>query len=274
MSALLALASALCWGSSDFFAGVFTRRRRVLAVVGWSQSLGFLILSVAVIVRWGSVTSWNWLPWAVAASFVGASGLLLFYQALATGTMGVIAPIASLGVVVPVVLGVLGGDQPAAMTWVGMVTAMIGATLASGPELSGAVSPRPVIFAALAAVCFGLTLFFLHQGSGTSALMTVWGMRGTSLVIFATVALLTRSLGGVRPMDLPALALIGFGDLFANILFGYASSLGHVSVTSVLGSLYPIATIILARFVLGERLLPVQLGGVALALVGAAVIAV
>lgn len=273
VSALLALASSMVWGTSDFFAGLLTRRHPVAVVVGWSQTLGFLVLSVIVATRWGSVTSWDWLPWSVLAALIGVVGLLCFYQALATGTMGVVAPIATLGVVVPVVLGVLTGETPRSITWIGMITAMIGATLASGPELSGAVSPRPVILAAISAVCFGCVMFLIHVGSATSALMTIWGMRATSFTIFVIAALAMRTVGEVRPRDLPLLAFIGCGDALANILFGLASTAGHVSVASVLGSLYALVTIVLARVILREHLLPVQKGGIVLAMLGAAIIA-
>ena len=71
----------------------------------------------------------------------------------------------------------------------------------------------------------------------------------------------------------PLLAAIGAGDALANGLFGWASSMGQVSLTAVLGSLYPVATIILARVILGERLRRIQQVGVVAALAGAALIA-
>lgn len=272
VSAFLALASAACWGTSDFFAGLFTRRLPVAAVVGWSQSLTFVVLSLVVAFAPIPFGSGQWLAWSVGASAAGIVGLLCFYSALAGGTMGVVAPIASLGVVVPVVLGVLLGEQPAPWAWVGMLVAVVGVTLASGPELQGAVSPRPVLLASGAAVAFGLTLFLIDRGARVSPILTGWGMRAFALVVFAVLALLTRSTGGVGRRDLLPLTLIGCGDVTANILFGAASALGQVSVASVLGSLYPVATITLARVVLGERLRRIQHAGVALALVGGAVV--
>lgn len=273
MVALLALASSACWGTSDFFAGLFSRRRPPLAVVGWTQSLAFAVVSVVVLFRLGDVPWTGWPLWSVAAGLSGLTGLVCFYTALATGTMGVVAPIAALGVAVPVLLGVATGDEPAAWTWVGMVVAIVGVTLASGPELTGAVSARPVVLAGVAAVGFGFALFCIDRGAQTSTLMTLWGMRGTSFVVFATLALVLRRTGGVVAREVPALTLIGCADMAANALFGLASSRGQVSVASVLASLYPVVTIVLARFVLGERLRVVQQVGAVLSLVGAAVIA-
>jgi drug/metabolite transporter (DMT)-like permease len=270
---LLALASSACWGTSDFFAGLFSRRRPAVAVVGWTQALAFAVISAVMLTQVGSVPWTGWPLWAVAAGLSGVGGLLCFYTALSTGTMGVVAPIAALGVAVPVLLGVATGDDPSPWTWLGIVVAVVGVTLASGPELSGDVSARPVVLAGVAAVGFGLALFCIDRGARTSTLMTMWGMRATSVAIFLTVALLTRSVGGVVAREVPALLAIGCGDLGANVLFGLASSAGQVSVASVLGSLYPVVTILLARALLKERLRRVQQVGAALSLVGAGIIA-
>lgn len=273
MLSLLALASSVAWGTSDFFAGVASRRRPAVAVVGWTQGLALLVISVLVVLQRDSLTWTGWPPWAVAAGLSGMTGLICFYSALSSGTMGVVAPIAALGVVVPVGLGVASGEVPSPWAWVGMAVAVAGVTLASGPELTGAVSPRPVVLAACAAVGFGLALFCLDRGARVSTLHTLWGMRLTSVGILLVVALLLRSAGGVTARELPALLLIGCGDLAANALFAVASSRGQVSVASVLGSLYPVVTTVLARLVLKERLRRVQQVGVVLAVGGAAVIA-
>lgn len=275
MLSLLALASSAVWGTSDFFGGLVAKRLPAIAVVGVTQGLAFVLLTVVVLVRLalGHPPEWGpWVGWAMLAGIAGASGLVAFYTALASGTMGVVAPIASMGVVVPVALGVASGETPSAWVWVGILVAVIGIVLASGPELSGAVSPRPVLLAGCAALCFGMALFSLDRAARDSLLMALWGMRVTSVTLFVVVALVLRSVGGTSRRDLPQLALIGFADLLANALFATASSRGQVSIASVLGSLYPVATILLARLVLGERLRPVQQVGVLCALAGAAVI--
>ena len=130
-----------------------------------------------------------------------------------------------------------------------------------------------MLLAALAAVAFGVALLAIGRGAEHSTVMTLVGMRSTSVAGFAVLALVVRSVGGVRPRDLPALAAVGACDLAANLAFGVASTLGLLSITAVLGSLYPVATVLLALFVLKERLLPVQWAGVGAALVGVALIA-
>ena len=270
MLSLLALASSLSWGTSDFFAGLASKRRPAVAVVGWTQGLALVVISVVVTVRWDTVTWGGWPLWAVAAGLSGMGGLVCFYTALSSGTMGVVAPIAALGVVVPIVLGVATGEKPSPWAWVGMLVAVVGVTLASGPELTGEVSARPVVLASFAAVGFGLALFCLDRGARTSTLFTLWGMRLTSVTILLVLALALRTAGGVTVRETPALLAIGCGDLAANGLFAYASARGQVSVTSVLGSLYPVVTAVWARLLLDERLRRIQQVGVALAVGGAA----
>ncbi|MEO7268038.1 MAG: DMT family transporter [Knoellia sp.] len=275
MLSLLALASSAVWGTSDFFGGLMAKRLPAVAVVGITQSFGLVLLCMVVLVRLalGHPPEWgSWVGWAVLAGVSGSTGLVAFYTALASGTMGVVAPIASMGVLVTVGLGVASGEAPSAWVWLGIAVAVIGIVLASGPEISGAVSPRPVLLAGVAAVAFGLALFSLDRGSRDSMIMTLWGMRVTSVIVFASVALVLRSVGGAGRAHLLPLALIGCADLLANVLFATASSRGQVSVASVLGSLYPVATILLARIVLGERLRPIQQVGVVCALAGAGII--
>jgi drug/metabolite transporter (DMT)-like permease len=273
MLALLALGSSVVWGTSDFFGGLASKRHPAVAIVGWTQALGLLSISAIVLARLESQSWSGWPPWAAAAGICGMVGLVAFYGALSTGTMGVVAPIAALGVIVPVSLGVASGETPSAWAWVGMVIAIVGVTLASGPEVSGAVSARPVALAVVAALCFGLALFCLDRGARVSTLMTLWGMRVTSVSILVVVALVKGNAGGVRAREVPGLWLIGIGDLIANALFGLASSQGQVSVAAVLGSLYPVVTAVLAWIVVHERMRAVQYLGSVLAVIGAAVIA-
>ena len=273
MLSLLALASSACWGTSDFFAGLKSKSLPAAAVVAWSQGMGLLVISLVVGVRRADLAFEGWPLWSVAAGLAGTTGLVCFYAALSSGTMGVVAPVASLGVVVPVLLGLAAGEQPPASAWFGMLLAVVGIALASGPELSGDVSPRPVALACVAAVGFGFALYCLDRGSRESLLHTLWGMRLTSVTVFVVAGLVLRTAGGVGRTDVLALFAIGVGDLAANAMFAFASSRGLVSVASVLGSLYPVVTVLLARFVLHERLKRIQSFGVGLSLVGVAVIA-
>lgn len=274
MPAVLALLSAVVWGASDFVAGVLSRTVRPAAVVAWSQLIALALLTGIVAFRGlpdGGYAGW-W-PWAAIAGVSGALGLLCFYAALSTGTMGVVAPIAAVGSGIPVLLGVLSGEQPSSLAWWGIGVALVGVVLASGPELQQGLGARPVLLACLAALGFGVALFALDRGARVSLLHTLWGMRLASGVGYLALGLIARSLGGVTARQIPVLAAIGVGDLAANALFGMASSMGMVSIAAVLGSLYPVVTIVLARVVLHERLRTVQVLGSSLALSGVVLIA-
>jgi len=269
MAALLALLSAALWGTSDLVAGLLSRSMRPVVVVAWSQGFALVVLTAVVLVRGLPAQGYaGWSPWAMLAGVSGSLGLLCFYAALATGTMGVVAPIAALGAGIPVLLGVLTGEAPSALAWIGIAVALLGVVLASGPELQQGFGARPVLLAGLAAVGFGIGLFAIDRGARVSLLHTLWGMRLTSMLGYAVVAVAARSLGGVPRRWMPVLLAVGLGDLAANALFGAASSMGLVSIAAVLGSLYPVVTILLARRVLHERLRRVQLAGVGLALAG------
>lgn len=273
MAAVLALFSSLAWGLADFGGGVAARRLPVVAVVGWSQAAGLVAVGAAVVVTGAWDGGLGWLPWAVAAGALGAIGLVSFYSALAGGTMGVVAPIAALGVVIPVLAGLLAGERPGWLQAVGMAVAVFGAVAASGPELSGGAGTRSVLLAAVAGVCFGLVQLALARGAEHSALLTLFGMRATSVLGFAVTAVVLGTAGGVGLRALPLLVGVGVLDAAANFFYAVAASRGLLSLVSVLGSLYPVVTVALAAVVLRERMLVVQRVGVALALGGVVAIA-
>lgn len=273
MVAALALLSSLLWGAVDFLGGTVSRRLPAVAVVGSSQAVG-LVTAVAVALAAGALSApAGYLPWAVLAGLAGVSGLVAFYAALAVGTMGVVSPIAALGVVVPVAVALLRGESPSLPQLLGAAVAIGGVVLASGPELSGRAGVRPLLLAAGSAVGFGVALLAIAEGSRTSTLMTLVGMRATSVTVLALAAVLARTLGGLRASNLPVVAVVGVGDLTANLAFGLAATSGLVSVVAVLGSLYPVVTVLLARLVHGERLEVVQRVGVSVALGGVVLIA-
>lgn len=272
MSVLLALLSSLLWGSADFFGGLLTKRLSVYAVVGASQAFGLIAVTAVALAMGGFAGDTDWIPWSMAAGVSGSLGLLCFYAALASGTMGVVSPIAALGAVVPVVTGIAQGEQPSNLALAGIAIGLLGAAAASGPELSSKVDMRPVVLAAVAGLFFGACFTFLAYGAESSSVMTLWGMRVTSVTGFVVAALFTRSLGGLRSSDGPGLLAVGLGDAGANLLFALATQRGLLSITSAVGSLYPVATVLLAYVVLHERLHRIQIVGVIAALFGVVLI--
>jgi len=271
VTVLMALMSSVMWGTADFVGGLLSRRIPAHVVVATSQAAGLAAVTIAVIATDGFADGDAWLGWAMLAGITGAAGLITFYMALASGTMGIVSPIAALGVLVPVVVGLLQGETPSVVTSLGVAVALAGAVAASGPELRGGAGTAPVILAVVAGVSFGTSMVFLARGAEESALMSLWGMRATSvtgLTVGIAVAFALGTRVQMRSRDVAPIILTGLGDAGANLLFSLASLRGYISVVSVLASLYPVMTVLLARIVLHERMLRVQQVGVVAALVG------
>jgi drug/metabolite transporter (DMT)-like permease len=300
----LGLGSGLVWGAADFFGGVQSRRLPALTVAFWSQVAGALALAVALAVE-GTPPATTGFAWGLAAGVGSGCALVLFYRGLAEGIMSVVAPVSACGAIVPVAAAVLTGDQPGALAGLGVLAAVTGVVLVSRtsggtPRPLGGTprplggTPRPlggtrgspggpgrtgrVLAMALgSALGFGLFYVFVDAGtagSGGAALWVIAGARTSSLVMLSTIALV----GGGSALRWPArrigpVALVGIGDTGANLLFAYAATAGNLAVVGVLGSLYPVATVVLARWLLGERLTGGQNAGVVLALTGVGLLA-
>ena len=278
MGALLALLASVSWGSGDFLGGTLSRRIHPVAILQTSQGLAVVGLAV-VAVATGSLGASGYLWWGVLGGVMGVVALSCFYTALAEGTMGVIAPVAATGVIVPVGVGLLQGESPGLAQLVGIVVTVAGVVLASGPERGPggertARNRRPLILAGIAALGFGGTLAIVAEGAKHSVIMTLLTMRVVNVVI-GTVFLLTAGRHVTRPtrQDLPILAVAGASDAGANGLYAIATHTALISVSSVLASLYPAVTALLAWRFHHERLRRVQVIGVVATLAGVAMIA-
>ncbi|NDE71279.1 MAG: DMT family transporter [Actinobacteria bacterium] len=272
MGSLLALVSSLLWGTADFLAGNLSKRYKALAVTGVSQTFGLIFGVIAVSVSGifiAPTLSMNgyFLP-GVLAGLAGFIGLTAFYTGLATGRMGVVSPISSLSVLIPLVVAFLDGERPRALQLWGIAVAILGAFLASGPEIKGGLPLKPLLYALIAALGFGAAVTFIAIGARVNSLLTMTSMRIASVSVCAILALRYRSTGGFPRKLLPLLAFIGVADFLANFFLGIATTRGLVSIAMVFGSLFPIVTVLLAYKFLHERLHKVQYFGIAAALVG------
>lgn len=279
MSAALALLASLLWGVADYGGGAITRRMPALSVVVLSQSAAAVVLAVAVTATGGWADAGPALWYAVAAGVIGPFALLAFYRALALGPMGVVSPLATVGVLVPIGVGLFLGERPGAVQGLGILVAIVGVALAGGPQRGGTAVGRQVLALTLgAAFAFGAVLALIaHAGAGGGLLLTLCVQRLTNAVIGAgmlAAAARRQPLGlraGVRA--LPALTAVGVADVAANGLYAAASYLGSVAVAAVLASLYPVVTALMARGLLKERLLRVQVVGAGLAVAGTLILA-
>jgi drug/metabolite transporter (DMT)-like permease len=301
----LGLGSGLAWGAADFFGGIQSRRLPALTVAFWSQAAGALGLVIALALG-GTRPPVTGIAWGLAAGVGSGIALVLFYRSLAEGTMSVVAPISACGAVVPVAAAMLTGDHPGALAGLGVLIAIAGVVLVSrahtgdkrpgrpgrGPARPASSRPsggsgrpagtpgrsRRVLLMALgSALGFGLFYVFVDAGttgSGGEPLWVIAGARASSLVMLSAIALIGRGSALRWPgRRIGPVALVGIADTGANLLFAYAATTGNLAVVGVLGSLYPVATVVLARWLLGERLSGGQSAGVALALTGVSLLA-
>lgn len=276
MASLLALLSSAMWGSADFFAGRLSKKRHPFAVLGFSQVIGLFVGVFIVLVSgdWhGKVFGLDgFLIPGILAGLSGYFGLACLYEGLATGRMGVVSPISSLSTLIPLAYALIKGDSLSLITSIGIIFALVGIFCASGPEFSQGLPLKPLILALGAAAGFGFALTFIAIGSQSSALLTMVSMRAATFFVTISLAIKFRTTGNFSKKDMPILIFIGAADFLANLLLGIATTKGLVSVAMVFGSLFPIATAILAYKFLHERLHKVQYIGIALAVAGVSII--
>lgn len=288
MAILFALAAALLWGSGDFAGGTASRRWSAITVVTVSQLCGLATVAAYAMVAVPLPADLSYFWWAAGAAVTGTAGLVAFYRALAIGTMGVVSPISALGVMVPVIWGLFTGSWPTLLVGIGMALAIIGTVTVSGPERGSGAGIRSVALAIFAAVFLGSSLIFLAGGGAVDPVYTTIAMRCVSIPLLTLLLIAQmvrrrrwassrhnydvsqRSSGRLGTFVLVAAA--GIFDTLANVVFAAASTMGALAIVAILGSLYPVVTVLLARIIHGEQLKRIQHMGVVIALAGIALI--
>jgi len=267
LTAALALAAAASWGVGDFLGGLKSRSLSPIAILIVAQPIGLALLAIWVAAR-GEGPPGSSILWACLASVLGTTGLVAFYRGMAAGALSIVAPIAGAGAAIPVVWGLARGDHPSGLQELGFVAAFAGVILASferRPQATRVAAGAG--WAVIAMLAFGAYYIPMHAASHGDFLWAAFVFRLTSTTLIACAWLVLRP-RRARRADLPVLASIGVLDTGGNVFFAAASSRGLVSVVSVLASLYPVVTVLLARAVLHERVHRSQELGIALALGG------
>jgi drug/metabolite transporter (DMT)-like permease len=274
LSYALALLSALLYGVGDFLGGHATRRGRALTVTFASQAVGLIGLGVLVPVLSHEPPPRADLAWGAAAGIAGAVGVLLLYRGLATGLASVVAPITGVCAIgVPVVVGAVLGERPGATAVAGIALAMVAVTLLGQGGSSASPSSdraravrRGVPLALLAGLAIGAFLVCLGRTRPVSGMWPLLAARAVSVSSVA-LAIAVRREPWLPPRPaLPATLGSGLLDLLANAAYVLAVRQGSLGLTASLASLYPAATVALATLVWRERLRPLQIAGIVLAL--------
>jgi uncharacterized membrane protein len=272
VSPFFALLSAVTFGAADFLGGLATRTSgRVFAVVVVSQIAGLSLVLVVLAATGGDLIGKD-IGWAAGAGVAGSAGLVLLYRGLGIGTMSVVAPLSAvLAAVVPVAWGLLTGERPAAPALIGIPLALVAIALVSGARLGRPGRGPGVAEGIGAGVGFGV-FFILIANSESAELWTLTFARIASISVILAIALLSKA--SLRPGPGSGWFVLGAGilDMSANLLFLLAERRGLLSLVSAITALYPASTVLLARFVLHERLARSQVIGLLLAALGLALI--
>jgi drug/metabolite transporter (DMT)-like permease len=266
---LLALGSAVVYGTSDFLGGLASRRASVFGVVALSQVAGLVAL-IALLPWLGGTTRPADLAWGAAGGLAGATGLVIFFRTLARGVMSVIAPVTAVtAAAVPVLVGLLDGNRIGFRSGAGIVLALVAVVLVSaegGLSAVRAARPASIPPALVAGAAFGIFFVFLDRTGDGAGLTPLVAARLASVVLVVGMSLVGRRSLRVPRASLPLVAGSGVGDMSANALFLLATQQhSQLAVVGVLASLYPVSTVVLAQFLLRERLVPAQLTGLATA---------
>jgi drug/metabolite transporter (DMT)-like permease len=273
VAAICALGASIAWGVGDFLGGLKSRSVPLLVVLMLAQISGVIGIGILVLAA-GNPPPGPSVLWASLAAVFGTLGLAAFYRGMAVGSMSIVAPIAAVAAVVPVTFGVATGDDVSAIQAGGFVLALAGVALASlDRDPTGAARlASGVPWGFVAVVGFGGYYIPMHEASEQDFLWAAFVFRASVGVLALAAWLVLRPpLSGARG-HLAAIALIGLADTAGNALFAAASSHGEVSVVSVLATLYPVTTIVLAAVVLDERVRRAQQLGVVAALAGVVLI--
>jgi len=273
---LLALGSAIAYGLSDFFGGLLARRVSPWTVAVVAQAAATVCVGTVALIT-GIAAAPPDLAWGVAAGLGNGVGGVFLYRGLSHGRMSVVAPLSAVGAaLVPVVVGVATGERPTALTWLGVACAFPAIWLVSrAADMPGASAggSTGVVDGLLAGLGFGLLFSALGQVSEDAGLWPLALTQATSVLAIIALAALVRQAWIPRDRYASRAILIGALGALATTLFLAATRVGLLSVASVLSSLYPAVTVILAVVVLREHIARIQGTGLALALAAVVLVA-
>lgn len=263
------LAAAASWGAGDFSGGVATKRGHVYPVVLLSHIVGISGLLLLIALFGEPMPASRDLFIGALGGISGAIGVLALYTGLARGRMGIVAPLtAVVTAIVPVLFGLFLEGLPQLIQLAGFGVALLAVWLISGDngDNPAGLRWRDLRLPIVSGLGFGLFFIFIDQVSDNAILWPLVGARTASILMMAALVLANRQQMRPGSGQFGYIILAGVFDVSGNAFFALATSLGRLDVASVLSSLYPVTTVLLARFILDERLSRRQGAGVAAAL--------
>jgi drug/metabolite transporter (DMT)-like permease len=269
---------ALAYGSGDFLGGISAKRLLTVTVLLVSQAFGLGAAVLLVVTLRDAPPGAHIFLLSAAAGVVGVAALGLLFRGLAVGRMSIVAPLSAIGGgVLPVAWGLVRGERPSALALAGVGLALVAAAVVgrgAEEDPAPAISPRlELALGAGAGIGFGVVFILLAESSSGSGMWPVLIARCASVPLLAIVAVVFGMSPRVARTDLAPVAGAGLFDVAANALVVLAVRRGLISLVAPVASLYPATTVVLARFVLHERIGRHRAGGLAVGLVGLALIA-
>jgi drug/metabolite transporter (DMT)-like permease len=275
MAVLLSLLAALSYGLADFCGGLTSKRGSAWGVALAASVAGAIAVGATSLVVDGDPTAGDF-GWAVAAGIGNGFGTAFLYRGLSSGRMGVVAPVSGVGAaVIPVIVGVALGERPALLVWVGIALAIPAIWLvAREPDgLGGPTAPGGVVDGGLAGLGFGLLFVALAQLSDEAGLLPLALNQLVAAAVIVLVACLLRQPWRPSPATVPGGAVAGVLGAAATVCFLFATREGYLSIASVVTSLYPAFTVVLAATILREHVHRAQAVGLAFCAVAVALVA-
>ncbi len=272
LSIIFGLASALSWGAGDFTGGLAARKVGAFRSVFYAEVIGIVFLFIVVSVTGEPMLASRSAIFALVAGALGTIGLMLLYHSMATGVMSIAAPVSALlAAMLPVVVGMFTEGLPDFLTVIGFGFALVAVWMVSQSE--GGVKDilshlSDLKLPLLAGIGFGFYFVFMNEATGSGG--AFWPMifsRTGGLTLITTYLIITRSEWKIDVSSLPIITANGILDLGGNFFFILASQAGRLDVASVLSSLFPGATVVLAWIFLKERLNRNQWIGIVAALI-------
>ena len=270
--ASFSLAAVFCWGTSDFLGGYASRTSNAVLVTAITNASGLVAIVAVALLLGAQIPPLSHLVWALAGGVFGGTSLAIFYRALASGNMGLTAPISAvLAAAIPALYGMFVEGLPHALQIAGFVLAALGIWLISRSDQSG--SPQGIGLAVIAGIGFAGFYICAHQAGNGAALWLAAASRLSAFICTASWVVATKNFVPAKKTSLRLAVLVGIIDVCGSVLFFHALQSGRMDVAVVLTSLYPVITVALARIVLKERLTRWRLAGVAAALAAVPLIA-